>query len=88
MVKIKRSFLTKGHKTDKTDSKKIAEYAFRHVDQLKFWTPPEKIIEQIKVLLSTREQFVKQRTASNNALKALKRKEIQTPLANRPSQFT
>jgi transposase len=82
-LKVKRAFLSKGHKTDKIDSKKIAEYAYRHVDKLKFWTPPEKIIEQIKVLLSTREQFVKQRTANNNALKALKRKKIQTPLANR-----
>ena len=87
-LKVKRAFLTKGHKTDKIDSKKIAEYAYRHVDKLKFWTPPAKIIEQIKVLLSTREQFVKQRTANNNALKALKRKKIQTPLANRLYQQT
>jgi len=81
--KVKRAFLSKGHKTDKIDSKKIAEYAYRHVDKLTFWTPPEKIIEQMKALLTTREQFVKQRTANTNALKALKRKEIQTPLANK-----
>jgi len=58
------------------------------VDKLKFWTPPEKVIEHIKALLSTREQFVKQRTANNNAFKALKRKEVQTPLANRLIQET
>lgn len=87
-LKVKRAFLSKGHKTDRIDSKKIAEYAYRHVDKLKLWTPPEKIVEQIKVLLAAREQFVKQKTANNNALKALKRKEIQTPLANRLYQET
>jgi transposase len=34
------------------------------------------------VLLSTREQLTKQKTANKNALKALLRKPIQTPLAN------
>lgn len=87
-LKVKRAFLSKGHKTDIIDSKKIAEYAYRHVDKLKFWTPPERIIEQIKALLSTREQFVKQKTANTNALKALQRKAIQTPLANRLYQDT
>lgn len=82
-LNVKRAFSSKGHKTDKIDSQKIAEYAFRHYDKLKYWTPPIDIVEQMKVLLTTREQFVKQRTASTNALKALKRKEVQTPLANR-----
>ena len=58
-MKVKKAFLTKGHKTDEVDSKKIAEYAYRHVDKLKLWSPPGKIVEQIKVLLSSREQFVK-----------------------------
>ena len=82
-LKVKKAFLSVGHKTDEIDSQKIAEYAFRHHDKLKYWTPPDIIVEQIKVLLKTREQFVKQRTASSNALKALKRKEVQTPLANK-----
>ena len=82
-MKVKKAFLTKGHKTDEVDSKKIAEYAYRHVDKLKLWSPPGKIVEQIKVLLTSRVQFVKQKTANKNALKALKRKEIQTPLANK-----
>jgi transposase len=85
-MKVKRAFLSKGHKSDKIDSQKISEYAYRHVDKLKYWSPPGNIIEQIKVLLTTREQFVKQKTATINALKALKRKEIQNPLANRLHQ--
>lgn len=81
-LKVKRSFDTKGHKTDTIDSRQIAEYAFRFHDELKFWQPRHEIIEQIKVLLSTREQFVHQKTADMNSLNALRRKVVQTPLAN------
>jgi transposase len=65
-LKVKRSFDTKGHKTDKIDSRQIAEYAFRFHDELKFWQPRLEVIEQIKVLLAAREQFVQQRTADMN----------------------
>lgn len=82
-LKVKKASTSKSHKTDKIDSQKIAEYAYRHVDKLKFWHPPLDIVEKIKVLLTTREQFVKQKTADTNALKALKRKKVQTPLANK-----
>lgn len=82
-LKVKKAFLSPDHKTDPIDSRKIAEYAFRYSDQLKFWTPPDIIVEHIKVLLTTREQFVKERTANTNSLTALKRKKIQTPLANK-----
>ena len=81
-LKVKRAFSDKGHKNDKVDSKRISEYAFRYFDELKFWRPKANIIEQIKVLLMTREQLVGQRTALSNTLKALRKKVVQTPLAN------
>ncbi len=79
--KVKRAF----HellKNDRVDSKQIAEYAYRFQDQLPFWKPNDKILEQIKVLFSVRENFTKQIIANTNALKALKRKVVQTPMAN------
>ncbi len=81
-LKVKRAFSDKGHKNDKVDSRKISEYAFRYFDELKIWRPKANIIEHINVLLMTREQLVEQRTASSNTLKALRKKIVQTPLAN------
>ena len=79
---VSRQVREGGHKSDVIDSVRIAEYAvsFRH--KLGLWQPSEVIVEQVKVLLSTREQLVKQRTAHRNMLTALKRKVIQTPPAN------
>lgn len=69
-------------KTDDIDSLKIGEYAWRYRDKLTLWKPHEAVVEQIKVLLSTREQLVRQRTALSNTRTSLKRKYIQTPAAN------
>lgn len=80
-LKIKRSQNESGHKTDAIDSRNIAEYAHRYFDKLSFWQPNAKIVEQIKTLLTTREQLVKQCTAHKNALHALSRKHFRTPLA-------
>ncbi|MFC1558540.1 IS110 family transposase, partial [candidate division KSB1 bacterium] len=80
-LKIKRSQSDSGHKTDAIDSRNIAEYAHRYYDKLSFWKPNAKIVEQIKTLLTTREQLVKQCTAHKNALHALSRKHFKTPLA-------
>lgn len=81
-LKVKRAFATSTHKNDEIDSRKIAEYAFRFRDELHFWQPKEEVLEQIRVLLTTREQFVQQRTANVNSLNMLKRKVVQTPMAN------
>lgn len=81
--KVKRAFKVKGHKTDAVDAAQIAQYAFRFSDQLRLWKPKPEIIEQLRVLLSIREQFIEQKTANSNALKTVKRKVVQTPLANR-----
>ena len=80
-LKVKRAFRPGGPKTDAVDSCQIAEYACRFEDQLNFWQPRSELLEQIKVLLSTREQFSGQKTAHQNALQAIKRKVVRTPLA-------
>jgi transposase len=80
-LKVKRAFMPQGHKNDRVDSQQIAEYSYRFYDELRYWQPKEEVLEQIKVLLTTREQFVKQRTNHRNAFKTLKRKVVATPLA-------
>lgn len=84
--KVKRAFDESGHKTDVVDSRQIAEYAYRFVDELNFWQPNDDLVEQIKVLLTSREQFTAQLTANQNSLHALKRKPVQNPLANQVFQ--
>lgn len=80
-LKVKRAFDPEGHKSDPVDSRQIAEYAYRFFDQLRFWKPKDVVIEQLKTLLTVREQLVEQRTAHKNANKAIKRKVVRTPLA-------
>ncbi len=81
-LKVKRAFSDKAHKNDTVDSQKIAQYAYRFADELRIWRPKEDVLEQIRVLLSSREQLVQQKTALSNTLITLKRKVVQTPLAN------
>lgn len=85
-LKVKRAFKPEGHKSDPVDSSQVAEYAYRYFDQLHFWQPRTEILEQIKVLLSSREQFVQQKTAHQNALHALSRKQVRTPFAEHTHQ--
>jgi len=80
-LKVKRAFFPYGHKNDRVDSQQIAEYSYRFFDELRFWKPREEILEQIQVLLTTREQFVRQKTANINSLKSIQRKVVKTPLA-------
>lgn len=87
-LRIKRGFKTTANKTDPADSRQIAEYAARYEDRLRFWRPNEAIVEQVKTLLSMREQLVRERGAKRNMLhalkrKAVKRKAVQTPAARR-----
>lgn len=80
-LKVKRAFKPNGPKSDPVDSLQIAEYAARYQDQLRLWQPRSEILEQIRVLLATREQFVAQRTAHKNSLQNIQRKVVKTPLA-------
>ena len=79
-LKVKRSFDASGHKTDAVDSQQIAEYSFRFKDELRFWKPKNDILEKIKQLLTAREQFVKQKTATSNEIHAYNRHVVQVPL--------
>ncbi len=87
-VKVWRAFNESRPKTDALDSLKIAEYGYRYSDKLSLWQPNEAIVEQIKVLLATREQLVEQKTALSNTRKALARKVVQTPAANTTLETT
>ena len=68
-------------KTDETDSRKIGEYGYRYRDRLSRWAPNETIVEQVKTLLTAREQLIKQKTATQNAYQSLKQKAVKTPSA-------
>jgi transposase len=85
---ISKAFPTGGPKSDPTDSRKIAEFGARYSDKLKLWEPQQEIVEQIRVILSTREQLVQQKTATQNTRSTLARKVIQTPAANRALEAT
>ena len=87
-LKVKRAFKPAGHKSDPVDSTQITEYAYRFWDELSLWAPRQEILEQIKTLLTTREQFVVDRSGHQNALLALKRKAIRTPLAEQMHEKT
>lgn len=82
-LKVKRAFKSAGHKSDPVDSTQIAEYAYRFWDELTLWKPRKEILEQIRTLLTVREQLVVERTGHMNALTALKRKAVHTPLAEK-----
>ncbi|MBL7864322.1 MAG: transposase [Cyclobacteriaceae bacterium] len=58
-LQIKRSQgMTRG-KTDQLDAVRIAQYAFRFQDKVNLWKPEEKVIGQLKELLSKRDLLVK-----------------------------
>ena len=80
-LKVKRAFHPSGPKTDALDSQQIAEYACRYQDELGFWQPPSELVQQLQVLLATREQLVEQSVAQQNALNALRRKVVPMPFA-------
>jgi transposase len=80
-LRVKRAFQPYGAKSDRVDSRHIAEYAVRYEDQLTFWTPRAELLEQVQVLLTTRTQLVQQSTAHKNSLHALERKAVHTPMA-------
>jgi len=86
--KIKNKTKDSPRKNDFLDAEAIAEYACRYADKLSAWKPKNEILEQIQVLLSTREHLTSQMTANLNALKTLKYNYYQTPLANQIYQQT
>lgn len=58
-LQIKQSQgMTRG-KNDQVDSQRIALYAFRNRENLRFWKPQRQCIQKLKALLATRERLVK-----------------------------
>ena len=72
--KVKQAFYERG-KTDPIDSRQIAEYGFRFRDQLHPWQPKDEIVDQVHVLLTTREHLTKINTACKTTLRSLERKQ-------------
>jgi len=87
-LKVKRAFDPTGHKTDPVDSKQIAEYAYRYIDELKFLEPRQEIVEKIKQLFTAREQFTKQKVAIKNAMHAYALHIVQVELIKQAHQET
>lgn len=85
-LKIQRKFPVNASKTDWLDCQYIAEYACRYVDQLTFWQPRNEILEQVKLLLTTRQQFSVQLAAHKNALHAVNRKKVSSKVAQQAHQ--
>lgn len=80
-AKVRRAFKVHYHKTDLLDAKQIAEYAFRFEDKFRQWQPKSVAFEHLSTLITAREQLVKQRTATINALKMISRKVLQIETA-------
>jgi transposase len=85
-LNIQRKFPVNASKTDELDCQYIAEYACRYQDKLSFWKPRAEILEQVKVLLTTRQHFSVQLTGHKNALHAIHRKKVSSNLAKQVHQ--
>ena len=85
-LNIQRKFPVHASKTDQLDCQSIAEYACRYVDKLSLWQPRAEILEQVKVLLTTRQHFSVQLTGHKNALQAVNRKQVSAELAKQVHQ--
>jgi transposase len=87
-LKVKRAFDPVGHKTDPVDSRQIAEYAYRYIDELRFWQPRQDIVEKISQLLTARERFTKQSVITQNAMKTYEKHVIKVPLIEKADNET
>lgn len=67
-------------KNDKADSKIIAEYAWRHLDQVKLYVSPSTTIRQLKALYLYRQHLVDEKKA-----KAVRASEIKATAADSPA---
>lgn len=85
-LNIQRKFPVNASKTDELDCQYIAEYACRYVDKLSLWKPRAEILEQVKVLLTTRQHFSVQLTGHKNALHAVHRKQVSSEFAKQVHQ--
>jgi transposase len=82
-LNIQRKFPVNSSKNDLQDCQHIAEYACRYTDKLSLWKPRDAVLEQVKLLLSTRQQFSTQLTVHKNSLHAINRKMVSSELARK-----
>lgn len=85
-LNIQRKFPVNASKTDALDCQYIGEYACRYQDKLSLWKPRAEILEQVKLLLTTRQHFSVQLTGHKNALHAIHRKKVSSVLAQQAHQ--
>jgi transposase len=58
-LQIKQSQGMRRGKSDQVDARRIAQYAYKNYQELKFWKPQRSVIQKIKALLVVRERLVK-----------------------------
>ena len=66
-LQIQKSIGIRRGKSDKTDSKDIANYAKLFADQIKLYKLPEKVLHKLQILLGQRERLIKCRVAMKTA---------------------
>lgn len=68
-MRIKRSMGLQRGKSDKVDAMRIAEYAYRHVDQVILWQPEREVLTHLKQLVAMRKRFITTKHALNVPIK-------------------
>jgi len=61
-LRIKQSQGMQRGKNDKIDSKRIAKYAYKNVDELRFWQPKREVLQKLRALLVVRERLIRAKT--------------------------
>lgn len=65
---IKAFFGMERGKSDSTDARRIAEYAWAKRDKVRVWEPPRSVVTRLKNLLTLRERLVKTRKSLTVAI--------------------
>ena len=68
-LRIRLSLGIQRGKSDVLDAIRIAEYALKNVDSLKFWAPPRAPVEKLKTLMHLRKKLTKMSAMLKNTKK-------------------
>jgi transposase len=71
-IVIKRSMGLQRGKSDKLDSKNIALYAYKNLEDIKLWQPPREEVLKLKDLMTLRERLIKNKKSLKTPIKELK----------------
>ena len=74
-LEIKRSSGLRRGKDDRSDSEAIAEYAMRHADKMKPYTPEDRKMHELKQLYLYRDSLVEERKAKLTRISEIKATE-------------